>query len=94
MQKTNQKVLGESPSTTAYGAFLEKKEIQFKKSRMGSYAIFWDFKGNDSQVEDLWTTLKAPSLRENPRANLGISLENIFTPRYGCKETSDGSCPH
>jgi len=94
VQKTNQKVLGESPSTTAYGAFLEKKEIQFKKSRMGSYAIFWDFKGNDSQVEDLWTTLKAPSLRENPRANLGMSLENIFTPRYGCKETSDGSCPH
>ena len=94
VKKTNQKVLGESPGTISYGASLDKKDIQFKKNRIGSYTILWDFKGNDSHIEDLWTTLKAPSLRQNPRADLGTSLENIFTPRYGCNETSDASCPH
>jgi hypothetical protein len=94
VKKTNQKVLGESPWTISYGASLEKKEIQFKKNRMGSYTILWDFKGNDSHVEDFWATLKAPSPRQNHRADLRSSLKNIFKPRYGCKETSDGSCSH
>ena len=82
VRKIKQKVLGESPSTISYSAFLEKKDIQFKKNRMGSYTIFWDFRGNDSHIEDLWTTLKAYSFEQNPKADLGSSLKNIFTPKY------------
>ncbi len=82
VERTSQKILGESPGTISYSAFLEKKEIQYKKNRMGSYTIFWDFRGDDSHIEDLWTTLKAHSLRENPRADLGRSLKKLFTPEY------------
>ena len=81
--KTNQKVLGESPDTILYKTLLEKKEIQYKKNRIGSYTIFWDFRGDDSHVEDLWAMLKGdPTLRQHSREDLGLSLKNIFTPKY------------
>ena len=82
VKKTNQKVLGESPGTISYGASLDKKDIQFKKNRIGSYTILWDFRGNDSHIEDLWTTLKAPSLRQNHRLDIWSSLNDVFKPRY------------
>ena len=83
VRKTNQKVSDESSKTISYKAFLEKKEIQYQKNRIGSYTIFWDFRGDDSHVEDLWAMLKGdPTLRQHSREDLGLSLKNIFTPKY------------
>jgi hypothetical protein len=82
IRKINRKFLGDSPNTISYGAFLEKKGIQFKKNRIGSYTIIWDFRGDDSDIEDYWNTLKAPSLKKHPKANLGKSLKNLFKPKY------------
>jgi len=64
----------------------KKNEIQYKKNRIGSYTVFWDFRGDDSHIEDLWTMLKGdPALRQHSREDLGLSLKNIFTPKYKIK---------
>jgi hypothetical protein len=49
---------------------------------MGSYTIIWDFRGDDSDIEDFWKTLKASSLQKFPSANLRKSLRNLFKPKY------------
>ena len=86
VQKTNHKVLSESSNTILYKTLLEKNEIQYKKNRIGSYTVFWDFRGDDSHIEDLWTILKGdPTLRQHSRKDLGLSLKNIFTPKYKIK---------
>jgi hypothetical protein len=82
VRKINQKILGDSPETISYSRLLEKKGIKFKKNRMGSFTIIWDFRGDDSDIEDLWKALKAPSLQKNSSANLGKSLKNLFKPKY------------
>ena len=82
VQKTNHKVLSESSNTILYKTLLEKNEIQYKKNRIGSYTVFWDFRGDDSHIEDLWTILKGdPTLRQHSRGDLGLSLKNIFTSK-------------
>ena len=86
VRKTNHKVLSESSNTILYKTLLEKNEIQYKKNRIGSYTVFWDFRGDDSHIEDLWTMLKGdPTLRQHSREDLGLSLKNIFTPKYKIK---------
>jgi hypothetical protein len=84
--KTNYKVLSESSNTISYKTLFKKNEIQYKKNRIGSYTVFWDFRGDDSHIEDLWTMLKGdPALRQHSREDLGLSLKNIFTPKYKIK---------
>ena len=84
--KTNHKVLSESSNTILYKTLLEKNEVQYKKNRIGSYTVFWDFRGDDSHIEDLWTMLRGgPTLRQHSREDLGLSLKNIFTSKYKIK---------
>ena len=61
VRKTNHAVPEEGKNTIHYETLLKKKEIQYKKNRMGSYTIFWDFRGNNSHIEDLWSILKDDS---------------------------------
>jgi hypothetical protein len=82
IRKINQKILGDSPVTISYSSYLEKKGIKFKQNRMGSYTIIWDFRGDDSDIEGFWKTLKAHSVQKNSKANLGVSLRNLFMPKY------------
>jgi hypothetical protein len=86
VRKTNHKDLSESSDTILYKTLLEKNEIQYKKNRIGSYTVFWDFRGDDSHVEDLWAMLKGdPALHQHSREDLGLSLKNIFMPKYNIK---------
>jgi hypothetical protein len=82
IRKVSQKVLGDSPSTISYSKFLEAKGIRFKKKRIGSYTIIWDFRGDDPDIKDFWKTLKASSITKFSSANLGKSLRNLFKPKY------------
>ena len=61
VRKTNHAVPEEGKNTIYYETLLKKKEIQYKKNRMGSYTIFWDFRGGKSRIEELWSTLKSDS---------------------------------
>ena len=57
VKKTQPTIFKDGPRTIFYETLLKEKEIQYKKNRMGSYTIFWDFRGDRSRTEELWSIL-------------------------------------
>ena len=57
VKKTQPTRLKDGSRTIFYETLLRKKEIRYKKNRMGSYTIFWDFRGDRSRIEELWSIL-------------------------------------